>query len=100
MRSASVEQPTSARQAENGISRGFKIAVFIAVAFLVFNAAVDQYEESKTAQAMLRVEPLTIITSKGENTIDVEMADTGRTMRRGLAGRETLGDREGMLFHS
>ena len=99
MRSASVEQPTRARQVENGISRGFKIAVFIAVAFLVFNAGVDQYEESKTAQAMLRVEPLTIITSKGENTIDVEMADAGRTMRRGLAGRGTLGDREGMLLH-
>ena len=99
MRASSTESKPLASRTERYTAGGFKLAVFVAVTMLVLGSIWQQEIESRDAQAKLTVEPLSIETAKGSFVFQVEIANTGETIRRGLAQRETLGDREGMLFH-
>lgn len=51
-----------------------------------------------TARAEAPLEPLTIVTSTGTHTFEVEFVDTPETRARGLMFREALAPDTGMLF--
>ncbi len=51
-----------------------------------------------TAQDMLRVEPLTIVTDDASSTFSAEVADTPESRERGLMFRHILPADQAMLF--
>lgn len=52
------------------------------------------------ALADMALEPVVLVTSQGERTLDVEIASSPDEMARGLMFRSSLADTSGMLFPS
>lgn len=74
--------------------RGVKKIGFVALLFL---AALAVFENA-SAQEMMRVEPLTIVTAHAANTFSAEVADTDAARERGLMFRQVMPPDQAMLF--
>jgi uncharacterized protein len=68
------------------------------VAALVVFTAVFLLRQPLVAQEMMRVEPVTIITSTATATFSAEIADTEQLQERGLMFRHILPEDQAMLF--
>ena len=60
--------------------------------------AVLSVFENASAQDMMRVEPVTIVTAHASTTFSAEVADTDATRERGLMFRQVMPPDQAMLF--
>ena len=60
--------------------------------------AVQLVFENASAQEMMRVEPVTIVTAHASTTFSAEVADTDATRERGLMFRQVMPPDQAMLF--
>ena len=60
--------------------------------------AVLSVFENASAQDMMRVEPVTIVTAHASTTFSAEVADTDSTRERGLMFRQVMPPDQAMLF--
>jgi hypothetical protein len=73
-----------------------RAAVIAALSF--FAALMLHMAAQSAAQEAMRTETLKLITSTGEHTLRVEIAETDAQKARGLMFRRSLADDAGMLF--
>jgi uncharacterized membrane protein (UPF0127 family) len=89
----SISPATRARQTSPKVmNRAARAALFVFV-FLMTAVLGPSVGEAK-----MRRETLTLVTTKGERVIDIEVAETTEEKARGLMFRTSLPDDQGMLF--
>ncbi len=79
------------------MNSAFKIARHAAFSAAVTAALVIAFAVSATA-GDLRIEPLDVVTARGDHHFQVEVADTDSSREKGLMFRKTLALDRGMLF--